>query len=622
MMKIGDIDLDTVNVVVQPFGRIMETTKGQTLYDVFLEAGIDVTSICGGSGKCGKCRVIVSDPGFKITGGPTDVEMKSLSVEELSRGTRLACQVEVQGDVEVYVPRESLNTRVRLQTEGIETDVAPLPLVKKYHVELPEPTLQDVEPDLERLLKAMSESETHSYSVSPGLLRNLSEELRGANWEVTATVWDRREIIHIEKGDTAQHCYGLAVDLGTTKLASYLVNLATGETVATSSMVNPQVPHGEDVMTRIQYAMKGEKERDEIQGKIVDGINQLIAECCTKGVVEPHHVYEATMVGNTAMHHLLLGINPTYLAHSPYVPAVRGSLNVKAKELNLGINPRANVHFLPLIAGFVGSDCVANILAAGLFDGEDHRLLLDIGTNTEVVIGNKDRLLTCSCASGPAFEGAHIKHGMKASSGAIEGVKIDPDNLDVFLKTIDDVEPKGLCGSGIVDAVAEMLKAGIINKEGTIRFEFDSPKVRKNDSGEREFVVVRAGEGSPRDIVVTQRDIREIQLAKGAIRTGINILLKEVGVGPEQIKRTYLAGAFGTYINSTSAKAIGMIPDFPPTIITSIGNAAGTGARMALTSGRAREMCEKISRNVEYVELGAHPDFQSVFIESLNFPPP
>ena len=613
--------MGTVKVVILPFGIPVETEKGRTLYEVFLEAGIEITTICGGSGKCGKCRVIVDDQAFESTSSPTDVEKESLSAEELSRGIRLACQVEAQGNLEVYVPRESLNTRIRLQTEGIETDVEPFPLVRKYYAELPKPTLHNVEPDLERLLKHLSERETHSYSISPDLLRNLSERLRSANWEVTTTVWKEREIIHVEEGDTTQHCYGLAVDLGTTKLASYLVNLVTGETVATSSMVNPQVSHGEDVMTRIQHATKGEKERDEIQDKIVDGINQLIAECCEKGGVDPHHVYEVTIVGNTAMHHLLLGITSRYLARSPYVPAVKGSLNVRARELNLDVNPGANVHFLPLIAGFVGSDCVANILATGILE-EDHSLLLDIGTNTEVVIGNRGRLLACSCASGPAFEGAHIKHGMKASGGAIEHVKIDPSNLDVFLRTIDGVEAKGLCGSGIVDAVAEILRVGIMNKEGTMRLEEGSPNVRVNDAGEKEFVVVRAGEGSPRDIVVTQRDIREIQLAKGAIRTGIDILMQEMGVEPEQIKRVYLAGAFGTYIDSASAMAIGMIPNFSPTIITSIGNAAGTGARMALISGRARETCETISGNVEYIELGVHPDFQSVFIRSLDFPAP
>ena len=614
--------MGTVKVVILPLGIPVEAEKGQTLYEVFLKAGIEITTICGGSGKCGKCRVITDDYGFENTSSPTDAEKESLSAEELSRGIRLACQVEVQGNIEVYVPKESLNTRIRLQTEGIETGIAPSPLVRKYYAELPRPTLHNIEPDLERLLEPLSEIETHSPSLSPHLLRNLSETLRRANWKVTTTVWESREIIHVEEGNTTQHCYGFAFDLGTTKLASYLLNLATGETVATSSMVNPQVSHGEDVMTRIQHAMKGEKERDEIQDKIVDGINQLIAECCEKGGVDPHHVYEVAIVGNTAMHHLLLGITSKYLASSPYVPAVKGSLNIRARELKLDVNPEANIHFLPLIAGFVGSDCVANIFATGILEEEDLSLLLDIGTNTEVVIGNKDRLLACSCASGPAFEGAHIKHGMKASGGAIEHVKIDPNNLDVFLRTIDDVEPRGLCGSGIVDAIAEMLRVGIINKEGTMRLVEGSHIVKVNDADEKEFVIVKAEGGSHRDIVVSQKDVREIQLAKGAIRAGIDILMQEMGVEPEQIKRVYLAGAFGTYIDSASARAIGMIPNFSPTIITSIGNAAGTGARMALISSLARETCEVISRNVEYVELGVHPDFQSIFIRSLNFPAP
>lgn len=619
-MKIGDTDLATTNVVILPFGITIETQKGQTLFDVFLEAGIEATTICGGSGKCVKCRIIIDDQGFKKTSKPTNIEKNALSSEELSSGTRLACQVEVKENLEVYIPRESLNTRLRLQTEGIETDVSPFPLVRKLFAELPKPTLKNVEPDLERLLKHLSELEINSYSVPPDLLRNLSEELRSASWQVTTTIWNNHEIIHVEEGDTTQLCYGLAIDLGTTKLASYLMNLITGKTITTASMVNPQVSYGEDIMTRIQYAMNGEKERSSIQEKIVDGINQLISRCCIKSGVESHHIYEVTIVGNTAMHHLLLGITSKYLALSPYVPVVKESLNIKAKEMNLGVNPEANIHFLPLIAGFVGSDCVANILATGILEKEDYSLLLDIGTNTEVVVGNKEHLLACSCASGPAFEGAHIKHGMKASGGAIEHVKIDLNNHEVFLKTIDNANPKGLCGSGIVDTIAEILRVGIINKQGTMQLESNSPKVRLNNDGVREFVVIQEGKGSPRDIVVTQKDIREIQLAKGAIRTGIDILMYEAGVEQQQIKQVYLAGAFGTYIDSASAKAIGMIPNFSPNIITNIGNAAGTGARMALISCKAREECKKISRNVEYVELAVHPDFQSVFISSLNFP--
>ena len=456
-------DLGTVDVVIQPFG---------------------------------KCRVVVTK-GRAAINRPTEAEQEHLSTQERSSGVRLACQVRVQGSVEVYVPRESVVTRIRLQTEGLETEVEPLPLVKKFYVELPKPTLQSLELDLERLLRSLREYNVQSSYISPEILRILPEELRGADWKVTTTVWGNKEILDVEGGNTCNACYGLAVDVGTTKIASYLVDLITGDTVAVSSMVNPQVSYGEDVITRITYATRGERERKELQRKVVEGVNQLIAECCSKCGVDRRHIYEATVVGNTAMHHLLLGISPKYLALSPYVPAVKGPLNLKAKELKLDVNPRANVHFLPVIAGFVGSDCVANILATGLFKEEDLCLLLDIGTNTEVVVGNQRRLVACSCASGPAFEGAHIKHGMRASSGAIEGVRIDPDTWDVSLRTIDNVEPRGLCGSGIVDMIAEMLKTGIIDEGGAIKREADSPRIRTNREGEREFVIVRSGEAGP-----------------------------------------------------------------------------------------------------------------------------
>jgi len=609
----------TVDVFIQPFGLRRRAERGQTLYEVFREARIELTSICGGLGLCGKCRVVVTK-GKEAIGKPTEAEQRHLLTQELSNEVRLACQVRVQGNIEVYVPMGSMVTRIRLQTEGIETQVEPLPLVKKFYVELSKPTLQSLEPDLERLIRSLREYNVQPKYMPPEILRILPETLRVADWKVTSTVLDNKEILDIEGGNTSNACYGLAVDVGTTKIASYLMNLITGENFAVSSMINPQFSHGEDVITRITYAMKGETERQELQRKVVEGINHLIAEGCSKCGVAPPNIYDATVVGNTAMHHLLLGINPKYLALSPFVPAVKGPLNLKAKELNLNINPQANVHFLPVIAGFAGSDCVADILALGLLKEEDPCLLLDIGTNTEVVVGNQRRLMACSCASGPAFEGAHIKHGMKASSGAIESVRIDPDTLDVAFRTIDNVEPRGFCGSGIVDTVAELLKVGIIDENGAINREVNSPRIRLSKEGEWEFVVVRLGEAGPQDVVVTQGDIREIQLAKGAIRTGVSILMQEMDVKPKQVKHVYIAGAFGTYITPSSAKVIGMIPDTPLNIITSVGNAAGTGARMALVFSKARRICEKISNVVEYVELAAQSDFHSVFMESLSFP--
>jgi uncharacterized 2Fe-2S/4Fe-4S cluster protein (DUF4445 family) len=611
--------LRAVYVVIEPFGLRRRVQKGQSLDEIIREAGIRLTSVCGGLGECGKCRVVVTE-GRAATNKPTVVEQRHFSSQDLLNGIRLACQVRILGSIEVHIPRESVVTRIQLQTEGIKTKVKPLPLVRRFYIELPRPTLQNLEPDLERVLNSLPECNIQPSYMSPETLRNLPETLRDADWRVAITVWDNKEILDIEEGNTPNACYGLAVDVGTTKIASYLVNLVTGETVAVSSRVNPQVSYGEDVITRTTYAMNGEKERRELQRGAVEGINQLIAECCSKHGVDPRHIYEATVVSNTAMHHLLIGISPRYLAFSPYVPAVKASLDLKAKELRLDVNPNANVHFLPVISGFVGSDCVADILATGLFKKKDICLLLDIGTNTEVVFGNQARLVACSCASGPAFEGAHIKYGMKASSGAIESARIDPETFDVSFRTIDNAKPRGLCGSGIVDIISEMLKAGIIDEKGTIKYEANSSSVRINRDGEREFVAVQTGERSSIDIVVTQGDVREIQLAKGAISAGISILMEEMKVKPKQIKRVYIAGAFGNHISPASANAIGMIPDIPQNFVTCIGNAAGTGARMALISRKARKNCEKISKSVEYVELATHPNFHSTFIEALRFP--
>jgi len=611
--------LETVNVVIQPFGLRATGLKGQTLYEVCRSAGIELTSVCGGLGSCGKCRVVVTGGRMNIT-GPSETEQEHLSSDELSSGVRLACQVGVQGAIEILVPRESAVARVRLQMEGIERKVKPLPLVKKYFAKLPRPTLGSLEPDLERLRESLPEDKVRRGSLPLEILRLLPEILRNANWKITATVWNKTEILDVEAGDTTNACYGLAVDIGTTKMVCYLVNLTDGKTVTLSSMVNPQILYGEDVIARIAHSLKGEKEKGELQERVLKGVNRLIAECCSKHGINAGHIYEATMVGNTAMHHLLLGVSPRNLALSPYVPAVKSSLNLKAKDLGLQVNPHANVYFLPVIAGFVGSDCVADILASRIFSEEDICLLLDIGTNTEVVVGNKKRLLACSCASGPAFEGAHIKYGMKASSGAIESAQIDAETLEVRFKTIDDREPRGLCGSGIVDIVAGMVRARIIDENGTIRHDADTQRIRVGKSGIREFIVVQTGEEEAGDIVVTQEDMREIQLAKAAIRTGISILMQEVNTKLEQIGRVYMAGAFGSYVDPTSARIIGMIPSVPLSIVTSVGNAAGTGARMALVSSKARRICERISRSVEYIELATHSNFRSTFAESLRFP--
>jgi uncharacterized 2Fe-2S/4Fe-4S cluster protein (DUF4445 family) len=608
------------DIVINPIGSRIRTKKGTTLLQAIRKSGLELTAHCNGLGRCGRCRVQITS-GPAAINQPTEAELKHLTPQELSGGIRLACQVPARGKVEINIPDESIIRRVRLQTEGLETEVQLAPLVRKIPLELSKPSLQSLQPDLERVLGDLLRHNTRPGLIPLKTLSDLPQVLRSANWKVTATVWDNREILDVEKGNTSAVCYGLAVDIGTTKLACSLVNLATGDTEATSAMVNPQILYGEDILARIAYVMRNESGRRDIQKEVIEGINHLTAECCSKHKVSSRNIYEATMVANTAMHHLLLGIFPDHLALSPYIPAVKGALNIKAGELGLNINADANIHFLPVIAGFVGSDCVADVLATGLFGEKDNCLLLDIGTNTEVVIGNRNRMLSCSCASGPAFEGGHLKHGMQAMSGAIEKVALEPGSLKVSFSTVDNDLAKGICGSGILDCIAEMLKAGVINTKGLIQRDPWLPGVRKNKDGETEFVIVPAGKAT-RDIVVTQGDIGTIQLAKGAIYAGILILMQEMKIKPGELKHVYIAGAFGSHINPINARAIGLLPDVPLQTIRSVGNTALTGAKMALVSKKARRTCEKISDKVEYIELAAHPDFHSVFIESLRFPEP
>jgi uncharacterized 2Fe-2S/4Fe-4S cluster protein (DUF4445 family) len=452
------------------------------------------------------------------------------------------------------------------------------------------------------------------------LLRKLPDILRKANWDFTVAVWDDRVIIAVDAGDTSDKLSGLAIDIGTSKIVGYVVDLTTSQTVGVGSIENPQVMHGEDVISRITYAMAGEEKLGELQKLAVEGINDILHEACTQANVNPDQIYEATVVGNTAMHHFLLAIQPKYLALSPYTPAVAKSVTVKARELGIKINRNGVVYVLPVMAGFVGADAVGDILSSGIYESKKLSLLLDIGTNTEVFVGNTEDILSCSCASGPAFEGAHIKHGMKAVTGAIEKIRISRDTYEVEYKTIDDVKPVGLCGSAIVDVVAEMLKSGIINQHGRFSPNIETPRLKRVNNVP-EFVLAWGNETATRkEITVTQKDINEIQLAKAAMFTGCSILMKRKGVKREDLDRVFIAGAFGSYINPENAKFIGLVPDVPTEKIVFVGNTAITGAKMALISRKARETAEAISRRVRYLELAIDPDFSQEFSYALLIP--
>jgi len=602
------------NVVFQPEGKRVKIEVGSNLLESAKLAGVDLTSICGGKGTCGKCKVVVER--MESVSPITKVEERVLTSEEISKGYRLACRTQISNSLVVRIPEESRTGKQRLQVEGIETPVKLEPFVRKYFITLSKPTLEDSRSDFGRLIEELRKHYgVTDVGIEYEVVKPLASVLRDADWKITVTVWDDKEIVNIESGDTTKRCFGYAVDIGTTKLAGYLLNLDTGKVMAVGSLMNPQIPYGEDVIARIAY-----KDHKELQHVVVEGINQILKDLCDKVGVGFGEVYEMTAVGNTAMHHLFLNINPKYVALSPYTPVIREGVDVKASEVGVKINPYGNVHALPVIAGFVGADSVADILATEIYRRDELCLALDIGTNTEVVLGNKDWMLACSCASGPAFEGAHIKHGMRAASGAIEKVTIDPENLEVKYKTIDDVKPCGICGSAIVDIPAEMLKTGVIDVNGTMNACPNLPRLREKE-GVKEFVIAWKEETSTGgDIVITQKDLREIQLAKAAMHTGAATLMKEAKVTEKDIDLVFIAGAFGSYIDPENARIIGMYPEVPLKKVRVVGNAAGTGARMALVSKTAREIAEEISKKVKYVELANDRSFQNELMNSSFMP--
>lgn len=551
-------------IVFQPDGKRGKIVNGTTVLQAARELGIDINAICGGVASCGKC--VVKIQGFSETlNEVTEEEMKIIGPEMITQGYRLACCAMVQGRVSVLVPKESRTGTQRLQTEGLDTPIQIDSMVF-----------------------------THDGVVF------YNDEKIGKLPENTGI-------------------FGFAVDIGSTKLAGYLMDLTSGKVLGVESMMNPQISVGEDIITRLTYAMKDQKSQDAIQESVLGGIRSMLENACQKGRITPDEVYDFVFVGNSVMQHFLLNIDPNPLARAPYMPVDLSKKDLPSSSMRFG-NKNGRVHVLPLIAGFIGADCVAAVLSTGIHRAAKPRFMIDIGTNTEIVLGYDDRLIAASCASGPAFEGAHIKNGMRASTGAIESVWIDPESLDPDIKTIEDAPPVGICGSGIIDILAEMLRTGIMDTSGRISPRMNTPRIRKTE-GIMEYVVAWSSESSSKsDIVITQRDVRELQKGKAAMFAGAKILLDKMGLTPEEVSKVYMAGAFGTYIERESAIRIGMIPEFHLSTIEQVGNAAGTGARMALISKSARSEAQTIQEKVQYVELATDPHYQKAYIDALMFP--
>ena len=609
-------------LILQPEGKRLKATVGKTILDIAQEAGVDIQSICGGKGICGKCIVIVR-AGSEFLSKTCKVERTVFSDDEVEKGHRLACRAIVRksGTITAEVPAESRVGLQRLLVSGIERRIPFEPAIRKYLVRVERATLDKPTSDVDRLLEALSrQGETRIESICLDVLRRVPHTLRSGEPGVTVTVWKSKEIISVETGDKQTKPYGFAVDVGTTKLAGYLVDLDLGTIVATVSSTNPQIPYGEDVVSRISFIMKDPKGLSQLQTLIIKEIDKLILDACRHAHIAPDQVHEVTIVGNTAMHHILFGIYPGYVALAPYPTVLRDSIEVKAKDLGIDINPCGYIYGLPVIAGFVGADAVADIVATEIYASEDIAMMIDIGTNTEIVVGDKNKLTACSCASGPAFEGAHIKNGMRAATGAIERVYIDPDTFKIRYETVDNAKPSGVCGSGVVDAIAEMLKRGIIDSSGRIKTEIGLPNI-KVKNGIPELVLADESEtSSHHEVVITQEDIRQIQLAKAAIYSGISILMRRDEIKAADVSKIFIAGAFGTYVDPQSARVIGMYPDIPLSRVQFVGNAAGSGARMALMSLDIKRKAGEISEKVNYIELGADPNFQNEFLNATYLP--
>lgn len=595
-------------VDMQPVGRRVDIAEGSTLLEAAQSAGVGLVSLCGGEGWCESCLVRIAKGEINE---PTQAELDYLDEGDLSAGYRLACQVRPKTDVRIDIPPESLSTPQRLQIEGKDFEIPLAPVVEFVDLELAPPTIKSLRADSDRVKDALIDLGFTNVRIELPVLTDISEKLRANKWSIR-TVLRQGEVIALLPKEMG--IYGISVDIGTTKLALYLVDLSTGEVVDKVGEMNPQIAYGEDVVSRIAYATQNNDGREILQNVLVSSLNLLVQEVCRTAAINQSQIVDAVVVGNTAMHHLFAGLPVEQLAFAPYVPAVNEPIDFRAADIGLEMAPGGYIHLLPNIAGYVGADHAAVILSTELWQTDKTILAIDVGTNTEITLVTNGSLLSCSCASGPAFEGAHITNGMRAAPGAIERVQIIDGEIKTF--TIDDALPVGICGSGILDVVAEMKAAKLMDEKGAL-IE-GKLNIRKGKKNSLEFLLVpKEFTGNERDISVSRTDVNEIQLAKAAIRAGQEILLSKAGITAEDIDEIIIAGAFGTYIDVPNAISVGMFPGISVQNFRQVGNAAGMGAVQALISQKHRQLIDEVIKDVDYIELTTYEHFQKEFIEAM-----
>ncbi len=636
----SEVATEYFEVCFLPGGLRGEIARGTPLRDAARELGLEIESLCGGRAACGKCRVRILDAteasghGLHSHAGHlstlSDAERRAREAGRLGEQERFSCQACVEGELAVYVPEASRVGRPIVRKHAGERDCVLAPAIHKYFLEYEPAKIGEPRGAWDRLREELGIrfGLDAALPVDPLALRSLSDALRAGRGRLTVTVWQGREAIRFEPG-FSERALGLAVDLGTTTLGALLCDLGSGEVLAQASTHNPQIRWGEDIMHRIASAQQP-GQLGAMQRAVADALGELARDTTLAIGANPQDVLELVVVANTVMHHILLGLDVQALGVAPFAPTLSHSLDIKARDLGIAVLPSANVHLLPIEAGFVGADNVAAVLAAAPHDSEALTLLIDIGTNGELVLGNRHRLLSASCPTGPALEGANIKFGMRAANGAIEKVRIDPATRKVRFRTIGvprwsdrmpatEIGARGLCGSAVLEAVAELLRAGLIDSTGRLHSGQPCRRLRQGAGGMWEFVLAWAEQTAiGEDITLTQGDVRAIQLAKAALYAGSQMLLERFGAARPD--RVVLAGAFGSVIDLERALAIGLFPDCGLENVSAIGNAAGDGARMALLNVATRQEAQLLARRIEYLELSTTPGFNNAFIAATQLP--
>jgi uncharacterized 2Fe-2S/4Fe-4S cluster protein (DUF4445 family) len=621
--------MTSYKLIFAPSLKEIAVKEGKSVLDGAREAGVFIDSQCNGRGKCGKCRIRVIEG---IANPFTTEESEFISQADRAQGYRLACMTRAVGDLTVLVPEDNLLSSEASKKVFSRRSSVVNPAVRGYTVELPGGAAETHQAYVEQFTTHLARQYgLNGLTMDITVIQNLAGVMKESAGRFTVFVWMDREVIAIS-AQPDESCLGLALDVGTTTVALYLCDLKDGRVIASASTTNPQVLFGTDIMSRISYSShhpgQGVK---RMQKELVRSVNALVAQMAANNGFSTGQIVDMTVVGNTVMHHIFLGIAPDHLGLWPFSPSIQGSVNVKVREIGVEICPSSYVHVLPVEAGLVGADNVAVLLSEEPYNQDEISLVIDLGTNGELVLGNRERLVSCSCATGPALEGAHIANGMRATRGAIEKVRIDPATFETDYAVVggdgwasehsaDALKPIGMCGSAIIDTVAHLFKTGLINEHGAFATHGNrTGRLRKGRSGVMEFVLVWKHEtATGDDIVLTQRDVRQIQLAKGALQGGCRVLMHHLGI--EALPRMVIAGAFGMHIDKENALTIGLFPPCDPEKIAVVGNAAGHGAYLALVDKEKREEANRIAQEVEHIELALEEGFQKEFIKSLSIP--